>query len=183
MEAEILKNLVEIKEILSTKSSEWMPAVFALLGVFIAGLWQFLNTKINLKALNLSKELEIKSEIISKQRQQWMDQIRKVSAEFLAEYDVIVCDMGKDLITQEEHDVLYKSANAKGNLITLMLNPNKESQKSAMQALTKIQSIVNVYEQKGIDVALKEYDEVRDKFAKELLTIFGETWKQIKRLE
>ena len=166
MEAEILKNIIEIKEILSSKSSEWMPAIFTLLGVFVAGLWQFLNTKINLKAQNQSKELEIKTEIISKQRQQWMDQIRITSSELLSEYDVIVGDMDKNLKTQEEHSALYKSASRKGNLIALMLNPNKKSQKHATLALLQIQSIVDIYEQQGVEAALKEYDVVRNIFVK-----------------
>lgn len=183
MEADILKLLVEIKDILNTSTSNWMPALFTLLGVFVAGFWQFLNSKINLQALSKTKELEIKSEVISKQRQQWMDQIRKTSSVFIAEYDVIVGDMGKDKISQEEHASLYKSTNEKANLIVLMLNINKPSQKKAMKAITHMQIIVELYEREGAKVAKEKYDELRNDLTQALLVVFGEAWTKIKSLE
>ena len=183
MEADILKTLVEIKDILNTDSSGWMPALFTLLGVFIAGFWQYLNSKINLQALSETKELEIKSEVISKQRQQWMDQIREISSGFLAEYDVIVGDLGNDRFAQEEHDALYKSSNEKANLIVLMLNLNKPSQKKAAMAIASIQAIVKTFQENGGDAARKKYDIHRNDFTQALLVVFGETWQKIKRLE
>ena len=129
MEAEILKEIIEIKDILSTGTSEWMPALFTLLGVFVAGLLQYLNNKLNLKVLSETKELEIRSDVISKQRQQWMDQIRSASTEFLIGYDMIVSDIGINKRSQEEHFSFYKSANEKATLISLMLNQEKPEQK------------------------------------------------------
>jgi hypothetical protein len=63
METEILNSLIEIKNTLKSSSPTWVPAAFALLGVFIAGFWQHLNSRVNLKAQNELKELEIRSQV------------------------------------------------------------------------------------------------------------------------
>jgi hypothetical protein len=169
MEAEILNSLIEIKNTLKSSSPTWVPAAFALLGVFIAGFWQHLNSRVNLKAQNELKELEIRSQVVSKQRQQWMDQIRVISSEFLAEYDVIVSDFGRDRFPQASHDALYRSANEKGNLIFLMLNSQKDSQKQAMQAIASIQVIVELYQKEGAKEAQNKYDKYRNDYAQALL--------------
>jgi len=183
MEADILKTLVEIKELLSVQPSNWIPALFTLLGVFVGGFWQFCNSKINLKALSEAKELEIKSEVISKQRQQWMDQIRKTSSGFLAEYDVIVGDFSHDRLPQGKHDDLFKSSNEKANLIILMLNIGKPSQEKAIKAVVGIQGIVQTFKDSNSVTAHKIYNAHRNDFTQALLVIFGETWQKIKRLE
>jgi hypothetical protein len=187
METEILSTLNEIKTLLENSSPTWIPALLTmtgtLLGGIVAGFWQYKNSQLNMKQLSDTKRFEVHSEVVSKQRQQWMDQLRRTAAEFLAEYDVIVSDFTKNEKSKKEHAKLYQSTNEKGNLMFLMLNPDKPDQKTAMQALANMQTIVGIQEKEGGLAAQEKYDEYRDALGQALLKVFNKTWKKIKNFD
>lgn len=187
MESEILNTLLEIKELVDNNAASWIPALFTLVGTVsgavVIGYWQHKSTKINLHALDASKQLEIKSELVSKQRQQWMDRHREACASFLSEYDAIVSDIGEDHRSQKEHLSLYLSANEKANYMILMLNQEKPTQEKAVQAIANIQNIITIYNEKGADIARQKYDVYRSDLIHTMNEVFNETWGKIKSFE
>ena len=139
MDNEIISILTEINNTLKNSSPAWMPALFALVGAIggasVVGYWQYKSSKLNANELKRSKELEIKSNVISKQRQQWMNEIRNTCKVFLSEYDLIIIHIGSHDLSDEEHRILYKSASENATFLKLMLNPEKEHQKKASDAI------------------------------------------------
>ena len=187
MHNDILIALNEINNNLKDLDPAWVPALFALAGAIggasVVGYWQFKSTKQNIEAQKINKELEIKSEVISKQRQQWMTEIRHTCKKFLAEYDVVISDLTDNRLTQEQHNTLYKSASENANLMVLMLNPEKSKQQQAITAIVDIQAVLGVEGEKTPLQIQEEYDEIRDYLVQSLVDVFRLTWKQIKNLE
>ncbi len=187
MNNEILTILQETNNHLRNLSPAWVPALLTLIGAIggasVVGYWQLKSSKLNIDALKANKNLEIKSEVISKQRQQWMGEIRQSCKQFLSEYDLIISDLTKNKLTQEQHDTLYKGASEHANLMVLMLNSDKESQQQAIAAIVDIQAILGDAGSIPPKILQEEYDKMRDRLIRSLQDVFRLTWKQIKNLE
>ena len=59
----------------------------ALAGTLITSVFQFLNGKEAAKNERSKLDTQLKAELVSKQRQEWMDSVREKAADLLAEYD------------------------------------------------------------------------------------------------
>jgi len=181
MENEILPILLEIKKILANSTPVWVTTLIAtsgtLLGVAFTSIAQYMNNKASNKAVKEAKELEVKSHVVSKQRQEWMDTLRENSASFLAAMDSYLEGEGSQSLDKEEELQIYQKFCQKGTLLVLMLNPNKDEQKNAIDT---IQGILGVM---GENYPETKYDELRDQLLSQLQKIFEETWRQIKSME
>ena len=181
MENEILPILLEIKKILANSTPVWVTTLIAtcgtLLGVALTSIAQYMNNKASNKAVKEAKELELKSHVVSRQRQEWMDTLRENSASFLTAMDSYLEDEESPSLDKGEKFQIYQKFCQKGTLLVLMLNPNKSEQKNAIDT---IQGILRVM---GESDPAAAYDEFRDQLLSQLQKIFEETWRQIKSME
>jgi len=184
MDNEILAVLNEINTTLKSAGSAWLPAAFALAGALggatVVGYWQHKSSKLNVDSQEKSHELGIRAELISKQRQEWMDKIRDTCKVFLSEYDVLISNIEDKSLTQEDINRLYKSASENGSLIILMLNPEKKLQKKVIDIIHDIQNVLGLEDQSKID---GEYDRLRDDLLDSLSKVFRVTWRKIKKVK
>jgi hypothetical protein len=189
----VLQALREIKVLLAgQQNSALVTATFGLVGV-VAGtvatwLGQWILAWANGKREREKLKLELTADIVSRQRQQWMDSIRDAASVALAELDMV----RHMLITHEQRpaeplqarlDELFMSAQTKTILIMLKLNPEKPMQRAVIEALKRVQDLVSLQALAPEADRDAEYSGAKAALMLTLQGLFQETWHRIKGLE
>lgn len=196
---EVLSLLQEIhKEVSSRDSGTLMTLIGVggtLLGTTITGLIGWWSRRDALASQRLTFEqqlaaeqsritLEIKSEIVTKQRQQWMDRIRECSSTVIAQYDMACNYLAdqRERVDQQTMDALLQNAQEKTNFIVLMLNPDKPEQKEVRDSIEALQLHLQ-RRSRGGKADDSEYARLRTAVFDSLTSLFRLTWEKIKNLE
>lgn len=161
-----------------------IAALAAIAGSLVTALFQHINLKHSNKSALDKLNFQLKAEIISKQRQEWMDSVRDSAANLLAEYDHVyglIIDHGTD--NQPRITELHLSTSRKAILIRLKLNPNKPVQKDVIDAIDSMAMLFHYASFKKDENHDHQYDLLRKKYLNSLNILFEETWGSIKRLE
>lgn len=161
-----------------------IAASSALAGGIITSIIQYLTTKhtekSNIDALNI----RLKAELVSKQRQEWMDSVRENAANLLAEYDhVFALITDKTQNNQDKLNELHLATARKAIYLQLKLNPKKPVQKTFIDSLEKLLMLFQYAMFKPDEDHSKTYDDCRKSYIKNLNELFEQTWKRIKNLE
>lgn len=90
--AQIIQLLSEIKtSLLESDNVTLLVAFVGMVGVVVGtlftGLFQMISSRIAAKNEQEKLLTQIKTEVITKQRQEWMDSVRNAAKDLLAEYD------------------------------------------------------------------------------------------------
>ncbi len=185
IDVEILSVLNDINSGLKDTSPAWIAALIgvvgAISGAFVMGYWQYKSTKNNNLTERDNKRLEIKAEIITKQRQEWMNELRNTCKTLLSAIDLLVENYDETL-SDNEYNALYRSYSENGTLMILMLNSKKKKQRRAIDLIHKIQNVFSDKNRSKEDVD-NLYGPLRDSLLIEFEKIFQKTWKKISCLE
>ena len=156
----------------------------ALAGTLITSVFQFLNGKEAAKNERSKLDTQLKAELVSKQRQEWMDSVREKAADLLAEYDhVFGLLTDSDGQNQEQLNKLHLSTARNAVFIQLKLNPNKDTQKAVIDAIESLLMLFQYVMHKPDENHEADYDRCRKQYIKSLNDLFSHTWQRIKRLE
>jgi len=130
--------LVALNEISSTVNGEQISAITIALiaalaaigGSFVTALFQYLHSKRSTESEFDKLKIQLKAEIVSKQRQEWMDSIRESATNLLAEYDHVfglITDKTKD--NQLKLNELHLSTSRNAIFIELNSIQKKQNKK------------------------------------------------------
>ncbi|WP_449286468.1 hypothetical protein [Marinobacter sp. PE14] len=156
----------------------------ALAGTLITSIFQFLNGKEAAKNERSKLDAQLKAELVSKQRQEWMDSVREKAADLLAEYDhVFGLLTDSDGQNQEQLNKLHLSTARNAVFIQLKLNPKKDAQKAVIDSIESLLMLFQYVMHKPDDNHAADYDRCRKQYIKSLNDLFSHTWQRIKRLE
>src|SRR6266852_5564755 len=91
---EVVDALVAIKQMLDAASNEkYLVAVVGLAGVLIGalsnGLFQIISARLSSAKEHQKLQTQLRADIITKQRQEWMDSVRDVAKDLFAAYDIL----------------------------------------------------------------------------------------------
>ena len=186
---EVISLLNEIKGSLSSDNISALAVALiaagaALSGTLITSLFQYLNSKKSAQHDLNKLNVQIKAELISKQRQEWMDTIREKAADLLAEYDHVYGLMtDKEYNNQERLHELHLSTARNAIYIQLKLNPKKDPQKEVIDSIESMLMFFQYVMHKPDENHDIDYDRCRKKYISSLNKLFSNTWQRIKRLE
>jgi hypothetical protein len=186
---QIIQLLSEIKGSLANAgSSNLMIALVAaggtVAGVLVGGIFQYLLQRGQSKAQGNQLKNQLKAEIISKQRQEWMESIRSAAKDLIAEFDLIYnLVSGQMGPAKEEIKSLFLTTSRNAALIELKLNPEKSTQKAVIDSLLELQMHLQRHTQRPTREDDAVYNELRTKFKGSLVALFRQTWFRIKKLE
>lgn len=196
---EIVNILKEIHSaVVNGGSTEIITSLIAVIGtlggVLLGGIFQHYASKRNMQfeqnrlklqieADRKKQEFQIKAEVISKQRQQWMDSLRVASKDLLAEFDMVYNFVSLKQGSQQEINELFKSSMAKAVFINLMLNPGKKEQKRITDVIEKTQNHIYAHSKRQSPEDDETYTELRTELLKSLTDLFTITWQRVKSLE
>lgn len=203
--AAVVRSLDDIKSLLAKQQgSGLITATVGLAGVvggaLVTMLGQHLNARFTSKQ-DRRKQLsqlrhdrakarfELTADIVSRQRQQWMDSIRDAASQLIADLDLarhlILAPGG---MTEEQiaarYAELFMSAQTRTLLVLLKLNPGKPTQREVSDALMALHDFVSA-QALGVAIANQNaaYAAARLRLVTALQALFGETWQRIKALE
>ncbi len=186
---QIIQLLSEIKGSLADSgSSNLMIALVAaggtVAGVLVGGVFQYLLQRAQSKSQAFQIKSQLKAEIISKQRQEWMESIRNAAKDIISEFDLVYnLSLSQSKPAEEEIKTLFLSTSKSAALIELKLNPEKPSQKSVINSLYELQIHLQRHSRNLVLENDEIYDELRKKFKCCLVELFRQTWCRIKELE
>lgn len=185
---QILLTLNEISsningEQLSAISIALIAALAAIGGSFVTALFQYLNSKRTSESELEKLKIQLKAEIISKQRQEWMDSVRESATNLLAEYDHVFGLIQDKNDNQEKINELHLSTSRNAIFIELKLNPNKPEQKAVTDSIASMSNLFHRITLKTEENPSDSYDRLRKQYISALNTLFDETWRTIKNLE
>lgn len=156
----------------------------ALAGTLITSVFQLLNARVAANNERSKLNAQLKAELVSKQRQEWMDSVREKAADLLAEYDhvfgLLTDTMGQN---QEQLNKLHLSTARNAVFIQLKLNPKKDAQKAVIDSIESLLVLFQYVMHKPDQNHDAEYDKCRKKYIQSLNDLFSHTWQRIKRLE
>ncbi|WP_417552234.1 hypothetical protein [Marinomonas fungiae] len=156
----------------------------ALAGTLITSIFQLLNGKVAAENERLKLDAQLKAELISKQRQEWMDSVREKAADLLAEYDhVFGLLTDSDGQNQEQLNKLHLSTARNAVFIQLKLNPKKDAQKAVIDSIESLLMLLQYVMHKPNENHEADYDRCRKQYIQSLNDLFSHTWQRIKRLE
>lgn len=156
----------------------------ALAGTLITSIFQLLNANVAAKNELSKLDAQLKAELVSKQRQEWMDSLREKAADLLAEYDHVfglLTDAGGQ--NQEQLNKLHLSTARNAVFIQLKLNPEKDAQKAVIDSIESLLMLFQYVMYKPDENHEADYDRCRKVYIQSLNDLFSHTWQRIKRLE
>jgi flavodoxin len=187
---QIIQLLTEIKSILQMSGgSKYMIAIIAassgILGASIPAIFQYFNTKNTQQSERDKIKIQIRTEIVTKQRQEWVDSIRMSAKDLLAEFNLIFNHM-KGLTEKknlEEQSKIFFGMQQKMFLIELYLNPDNPKHESATKALHQLYEALVEFNKDHSDANEETYNQSLDDFKVKLVAVFREAWGKIKDLQ
>lgn len=181
---EVVKLLNEIKIVLEGQGGlKYWPAIIGMFGVIIGALVtgsiQFRIAKIN----QSNDERKIRADIVTKQRQEWMDSIRDAAVQLFLAWDIIYNAKTTNRISDQDKDKAVLDALTNASIIRLKLNIEKDTSKHLYQKIVNLHKLVLT----GNDLPQDEYRK-QYLFDKAILEgvfteLFNETWDKIKALK
>ena len=154
-----------------------------LAGSLLTGLFQYFNSKLSSTKEYYRIQTQLKAEIISRQRQEWMDSIREAAKDLLAEYDLVYNLISDKSGNQAEIIKLFLSTSKNAIFIDLKLNIAKPKQKSVADSMLKLQMHLQKHDKMQSADDDDIYQKLREDFIYSLTSLFSETWQRIKTLE
>lgn len=156
----------------------------ALAGTLITSIFQLLNARVAAKNERLKLDAQLKAELVSKQRQEWMDSVREKAADLLAEYDhVFGLLTDREGQNQEQLNNLHLSTARNAVFIQLKLNPNKDAQKAVIDSIESLLLLFQYTMRRPDENHEAAYNRLRKQYIRSLNDLFSHTWQRIKRLE
>lgn len=185
---EVVDTLNAIRQMLgSTSDEKYMIAVIGLAGVLVGalsnGLFQIISARQTSEKERQKLQTQIRADVITKQRQEWMDSVRDVAKDLFAAYDILYHKhSGYPVPPDDSRQALYDTF-AKSSLIELKLNAEKPTQKAIIDSMKKLQGIIEKMTSQNRHEFEKAYFEAKDEMKNNLVALFQETWKKIKNLQ
>ena len=165
-----------------------MPWIVALL---IGGLTILANILINkgqrkLTMLNLKNqsELAIKSinkDILSNNRQEWINTLRDCISNYLSSHELskLIAQHKKSPETPPEYGQEFKIWQSLSYKIQLLLNPNEDKSKQMVELMTKL-NLATDYRSFSKE---ENYENIKNEIIKLSQSILKEEWERVKKLE
>lgn len=183
---EAIALLREIKNAVSENpNSKYYIAIIGMAGIVIGQLIQLLIAKLNASNEQNKQKIALKAEIITKQRQEWMDSIRQAATEFLVACDTIYnSKMAPALFSDDKKVECALAALSKAHFIELKLNKNKKTQNNVIKSMHSLHSILSTNSiVSDIPEFKSSYMKATVQFKDDLVALFNETWQRIKTLD
>ena len=185
---EVIDTLNAIKQMLgATSNDKYMVAVVGLAGVLVGalsnGLFQIISARLASEKEHQKLHIQLRADVITKQRQEWMDSVRDVAKDLFAAYDILYHKhSGYPVPPNDSRQALYDTF-AKSSLIELKLNAEKPTQKTIIDSMKKLQVIIEKMTAQNRHEYEKEYLETKDEMKNNMVALFQETWTKIKNLQ
>jgi hypothetical protein len=181
---ESLTLLKEIKASISDGPyTKYIIAAFGMIGIILGQGIQLLIAKVNASHDRDKQKIALRAEIITKQRQEWMDSIRDAATEFLVACDTIYnSKTSPTLLSDDQKIESALKALSKVHYIELKLNKDKPLQGNSIHSMRALHNVLNS-DFKTINLFSVAYQKASSKFKDDLVAMFHETWGRIKNLE
>ncbi len=186
---EAIKLLTEINAALHEQGFvKYFTPIIGMLGVVVGatltGLFQYFNNRQILRSERDKINLQIKSEIITKQRQEWMDSIRESAVEFLSNCDLVMDHIANSGRPNEvDYYNAYFAATKNYHLLALKLNTRKPDQKHVIDLMVEVHSCMRIPNENEIKIFKHDYNEKQENFRIALTDLFNQTWDKIKEIK
>lgn len=192
-ELELLKQIAE-------NTSDGSPLYIALVagGSAIAGAlgaaWlSYLGIKETVKSQYTIEQQKLQATIVSAERLRWLQDLRSRMADVFAKMDMQFSLLQRPFsepqrhLIQKELDALSSDIMVHVNIISFMLNPEKENQGRLRGCLQACQAFLkahfNQVDQAQSGSSLTAYTELKQVSIESLTLIGTETWEQVKALK
>ena len=185
---EVVDALVAIKQMLDAASNEkYLVAVVGLAGVLIGalsnGLFQIISARLSSAKEHQKLQTQLRADIITKQRQEWMDSVRDVAKDLFAAYDILYHKHSGYPVPPDDSRQAFYDTLAKSSLIEMKLNAGKPTQKAIIDSMKKLQAIIEKMTAQNHHEFDGPYRETKDEMKNNLVALFQETWAKIKNLQ
>jgi 3-dehydroquinate dehydratase len=185
---ETIKLLTEIKDGLKNSGTSvivvaTIAAAAAIIGSLVSSLIQYMNTKLNATNEKERQLTDIQVELIAKQRQEWMDSIRNIAAELIADVFLLYNEAHLGKLQNNERQALLTRVVKNTSYIDLKLNLKKDKQKRVSETLNAIKTEVNAYLASGDLSRSSKIISLVSEFKDALRDVFEETWQRIKKID
>lgn len=196
MDQQAIELLTKIASNTSNSSAILVPiivAVSTLSAGIIAAVVAYKQAKAKIAADRALKELEIRTDIISRERIKWLEKLREFAGEFYTKLDLQYSHLKRPTnpqlnpAYQEKLDEFFSETTLLGNKIILHINAEKPHQNSLKQAtdgaLALMLQVVGI--RNGGSFVFPDADYIANKqlFFKAMQEIGKETWKQTKDIK
>ncbi len=169
--------------------NQFMPWVVALLIGFLSLVVNILvhknQQKIALKSLSIQSEQYgqlIKKDILSKNRQEWINTLRDSVSNYLSSHELsklIVKHDKKGKDTPPEYRNEFKIWQSLEYKIKLLLNPEEEKSKKMIELMTLLNLSTDYYS----DLKEAEYEKIKNEIIQLTQSILKEEWERVKSLQ
>lgn len=169
--------------------NEYMPWVVALvIGILtvLVNVLIFKNQqKITLKNLEVQTELSklaIKKDILSKNRQEWINTLRNDISSYLSSHELsklIIQYNKKGKETPPEYGEEFRKFQLLEYKINLLLNPNEDKSKRLIELMIQLNKSTDYYSKSKED----KYEKNKNEIIKITQSILKEEWERVKKLE
>ncbi|MFA5180832.1 MAG: hypothetical protein WC405_05890 [Syntrophales bacterium] len=185
---ETIKLLTEIKDGLKNSGTSvivvaTIAAAAAIIGSLVSSLMQYMNTKLNATNEKERQLTDIQVELIAKQRQEWMDSIRNIAAELIADVFLLYNEAHLGKLQNNERQALLTRVVKNTSYIDLKLNLKKDKQKRVSETLNAIKTEANAYLDSGGLSRSSKIISLVSEFKDALRDVFEETWQRIKKID
>lgn len=186
---DVLQKLTEIKAALENlRSTAFLPALIGMLGVLagsiVTGVFQYLTARRNSNNEITKLRAQLHAEIITKQRQEWMDSIREAACELLIAADTIYngkCNAAS--ITTDELTKASLELFRRVHFIELKLNPLKLNQQNIIISMRRVREVLKDDSRVSLEVFSEHYLTAISELKAALNLLFNDTWRSIKSME
>ena len=184
--------LQKIADNTSHDNSWWVAMIAGGAGVLGAGLTAYFSYRIAIRSQQ-TEEKRLRAEVVTAERLRWLQDIRQRLSRFYAQLDMQYSYLKRPVPAggqpdyQKEVDVFSNEINEQCNIITLMLNPQKQHQANLRdalhQALGFMVECVGIKSNGSTNFEDKKYLALKNAAFNSLTIIGIETWDRIKQLE
>ncbi len=161
----------------SSYSLQYFSLLIALLAVFFGPIMSFFAAKLTLRSQIAVAERTIRSQVLSVNRQQWINTLRDTISEYVS---LLWVSSAGFLDDQNSYPEMQRVTQVKTKL-SLLLNPTEEDHKQLDQLLTK--AMVQVAQESQKTQVSKEFIDIHDEITRLSQRILKREWERVKTLE
>ncbi len=179
-----IKDVSEKKETLPS-NMPWIAALIigglsALINLWVADRLKKSNEKNIDRQLNNAKDIalaEFGATLGTKNRQDWIDDLRHNLSEFISHSAMINVELSSDVPNNETVKGHFQKMNYNKAKIAMMINPEKEEQKDV---LDQVYEMISICFKPKDDYDAKQFKDIEDNLLTASRKLFGIHWKKIK---
>jgi hypothetical protein len=164
----------------------WIVALFIGIFTIIANIIINKNQR-ELTRISLKNQLDISvnsinKDILSKNRQEWINTLRDCVSDYLSSHELsklIVKHDKKGTDTPPEYRTEFKTWQSLTYKIQMLLNPNEEKSKKLFDLMRNLNLATDYYS----NAKENEYESIKNKIIETTQLILKEEWERVKRIE